>query len=138
MRTAQHMALAGLIASHVLLVSACTTPVPATVKRAPSTPLKANAAIFLRATSQKPHVEESLRSARLRLVESFQEADYILNVKVGNNRQTRVCGGTSNVAYILDGNRRHLMVIKGRGSTGSCTPSVFDDMSQKLATYLAE
>jgi hypothetical protein len=27
------------------------------------------------------------------------------------------------------------MVIKARGLTGTCAPNVFDDMSQKLATY---
>ena len=58
-----------------------------------------------------------------------------MNVKVEKNRGNRTCGRISNVAYILDGNGRHLMVIKGRGPTGSCTPNVFDDMSQKLAWF---
>jgi hypothetical protein len=126
-----------LVALQLAFLPGCSSTVPATVTREPRAPLKANPTIFLEANRQRPHIEESLRRAGLHMAESFSGADYILNVKVGRNRSTRDCGGTSNVAYILDGNNRHLMVIKGRGLTGSCTPNVFDDMSQKLATYLA-
>jgi hypothetical protein len=82
-----------------------------------------------------PRVAESLRTAGVQLTESLSEADYTLNVKVGRGRGSNSCGGTSNVAYILDGGRRHLMVIKARGLTGTCIPNVFDDMSYKLATF---
>jgi hypothetical protein len=98
-------------------------------------PLKANPAVFLQARVQRPRVAESLRNAGVRLAESFAEADYILTTNVGRRRQTQVCGGSSNIAYILDGRGRHLMVIKGRGLTGTCTPNIFDDMSQELASY---
>jgi len=135
MRIAQTIALALAIAAQVVFVSGCTSPVPATVTRAPRTTLKANPAIYVQANLQKPRVAESLRNAGVRPTESYGEADYILNVKVGRRRQTRACGGSGNIAYILDGGNRHLMVIKGRGFTGTCVPNVFDDMSQKLATY---
>ncbi len=135
MRIAQKIALAVAIVAQVVLVSGCTSPVPPTVTRAPTTPLNANPTIFLRASVQKPRVAESLRKAGVRLTESYAEADYILNVNVGRRRRTQTCGGSSNVAYILDGRDSHLMVIKGRGLTGTCVPNVFDDMSQKLATY---
>jgi hypothetical protein len=98
--------------------------------------LKADPAIFVQATAQRPRIEESLRQAGVRVAESYGEADYILNVNVGRRRGKTACGGTSNVAYILDGRSGHLMVIKGRGMTRTCTPNIFVDMSHKLATYL--
>jgi len=98
-------------------------------------PLEANATIFLQANVQRPRIAESLRKAGVRLSESYSEADYILNVKVGRRRNNQTCGGSSNIAYVLDGRNRHLMVIKARGLTGTCAPNVFDDMSLKLATY---
>ena len=135
MRTAQKVALAVVIATQVVLVSGCTSPVPPTVTRAPTTSLKANPAIYLQASVQRPRVAESLRNASVRLTNTFSEADYILTVNVGRRRRTQTCGGSSNVSYILDGRDSHLMVIKGRGLTGTCVPNVFDGMSQKLATY---
>jgi hypothetical protein len=135
MRIAQKIALAVAIAAQVVLVSCRTSPVPPTVTRAPISPLDANPAIFLQAKVQRPRIAESLRKAGVRLTETYAEADYILNVNVGNRRKTQACGGSSNISYVLDGRDRHVMVIKGRGLTGTCAPNVFDDMSQKLATY---
>jgi hypothetical protein len=135
MRIAQKIALAVAIAAQVVLVSGCTSPVPPTVTRAPMSPLDADPTIFLQTSVQRPRIAESLRKAGVRLTESYAEADYILNVNVGRRRNNQTCGGSSNIAYVLDGRGRHLMVIKGRGLTGTCVPNVFDDMSQKLATY---
>jgi hypothetical protein len=135
MRTARKIALAVAIALPVVLVSGCTSPVPPTVTRAPTTPLSANPAIFLQSTVQRPRIAESLRKAGVRLAESYGEADYLLNVNVGRRRRTQACGGSSNIAYVLDGRSGHLMAIKGRGLTGTCVPNVFDAMSEKLATY---
>ncbi len=135
MRTAKILTLVIAIALPVVLASGCTSPVPPTVTRTPMTPLKANPTVFLQATVQRPRIAESLRQAGVRLAASFGEADYILNVNVGRRRGNLPCGGTSNVSYILDGRAGHLMVIKGRGMTGTCTPNIFVDMSQKLASY---
>jgi hypothetical protein len=134
MRTAQIIALAA-IALQVVFGSACTSPVPPTVTRPPTLPLKANPAIIVEANRQIPRIEESLRQAGVRLAESYAEADYILKVNVGRRRGNQTCGGTSNVAYILDGKTGHLMVVKGRGLTGTCIPNIFVDMSHKLVTY---
>jgi hypothetical protein len=98
-------------------------------------PLNSGPAIFLQARVQRPRIAESLRNAGVRLAESFAEADYILNVNVGRRHKNQTCGGSSNIAYVLDGRGRHLIVIKGRGLTGTCTPNIFDDMSHKLSTY---
>ena len=135
MRIAQRIALAVAIAALVVLASSCTSPVPPTVTRPPMTPLKANPAILLQASVQMLRVAESLHNAGVRLTESYAEADYLLNVNVGRMHRSKACGGSSNVVYILDGRGGHLMVIKARGLTGTCVPNVFDDMSQKLASY---
>jgi hypothetical protein len=135
MRIAQNIALVIAIAAQVVLGSGCTSPVPPTVTRTPRAPLIANPAVFLQANVQRPRIAESLRKAGVRLAESYAEADYILNVNVGRRHKNQTCGGSSNIAYILDGRDRHLMVIKGRGLTGTCVPNVFDNMSQKLASY---
>ena len=55
--------LAIAIAAQVVLASGCMGPVPAAVTRAPTTPLKANPAIYLQAVRQMPRVAESLRTA---------------------------------------------------------------------------
>ncbi len=134
MRIAFEFALAVSIATQVVLATGCAS-VPATVTRMPRSPLKADPAIFLQSTRQWPRIAKSLSDAGIQLAESYSEADYILNVKVGRSRGSRSCGGGSNVAYVLDDRGGHLMVIKGRGLTGACVPNVFDDMSQTLASY---
>ena len=62
-------------------------------------------------------------------------ADYTLDVRVGRSRYRTSCGSVRNVVYILSNASGRLMIIKGRGLTGSCSPNVFDDLSQKLAFY---
>jgi hypothetical protein len=42
----------------------------------------------------------------------------------------------NNVRYDLKSGRQVILIMKGRGLTGSCPDNVFDDMSRKLATYL--
>ncbi len=131
----QRITLAISIALQVVLVSGCVSPVPPTVTRAPTIPLKENPAIYLQVIGHKARVAESLRNAGVRLMESDSEADYTLNVNVGKVRGRRDCGSVSNIDYILYSNGRRLMVIEGRGLMGTCVPNIFDGMSQKLATY---
>ena len=99
------------------------------------TSLSPNPTVYLQASVQRPRMLGSLRNARIRISESFEEADYILTVVVGKRRVDMTCGGMHNIVYILSENGFQLMEIKGRGLTGDCIPNVFDDMSQTLATY---
>jgi hypothetical protein len=135
MRLVKPILLAGLIALQVALVSGCTSPVPPTVTRPPTTSLKVHPAVYLQANVQRPRILDSLRNARIRIAGSFEEADYILTVEVGKRRVNMKCGGMHNLVYTLGGNGRQLMGIKGRGLTGSCIPNIFDDMSEMLASY---
>ena len=139
MRRPRPVVPAVLIVSQLLLLFGCTSPVPATVTRRPPTPLEPNAVIFLQATAQSGRIAESLRSAGLRPTDQSSDADYILDVRVGRQRRSTARGGVSNVAYILSSAAgRRVMTIKGRGLTGSCSPNVFDDMSQKLVDYTTD
>ena len=135
MRITQTAVLAVVIALQLVFLSGCTTIVPATVTRGPAFPLKANPKIFLRATVQYERIADSLRDAGLGTAESGNDFDYTLDVKVGRNRRSRECGGLSNVSYVLVRSGQYVLVIKGRGMTGTCNPNVFDDMSHKLASF---
>ena len=138
MRTTRIFALlvfALLAVSQLALLPGCTSAVPATVTMSPGSPLEPNATIFLNSTAQRERIAQSLRDAGMTPTAQFQEADYALDVKVGRSRGSAACGGVSNIAYILSRADSRVMVIKGRGRTGSCTPNVFDDMSRKLASF---
>ena len=39
------------------------------------------------------------------------------------------------MAYIMNGSVGRIMILKGRGLTGSCSPNIFDDMSRLLARH---
>jgi hypothetical protein len=90
--------------------------------------------VFVTANDQGPRVEQSLRDAGLSVVEPA-DATYLLRVDVGNSRGTQACGSTKNVRYILSKGRTRILVLKGRGRTGQCSPNIFDDMSRLLESY---
>ena len=135
MRIAQNIALVIAISAQVVLGFGCTSPVPPTVTRPPTTSLKAHPAIYLQANVQRPRILDSLRGAGIRTAQSFEEADYILAVDVGKRRVNMKCGGMHNIVYTLGDKGFPLMEIKARGLTGDCMPNAFDDMSQTLASY---
>jgi hypothetical protein len=135
MRIAQRITLAITIALQVVIVSGCVSPVPPTVTRPPTIPLKENPTIYLQVIGHKNRVAKSLRDVGVHLTELDSETDYTLNVNVGKVRGRRDCGNVSNVDYMLYSDGRLLMVIEGRGLMGTCVPNIFDGMSQKLASY---
>jgi hypothetical protein len=119
------------------LAPACSTPVPATVTQQPYGPLTENSVFFVIAQRQRARILHSLDDAGLRWTDTWKGADYTLTVDVGSSRGSgKSCGGTvNNVIYTVGGSGARIMVIKGRGLTGTCTPNVFDDMSRKLAQF---
>ena len=132
MRSIQALSVVALL----LLALGCTTRVPATVTMRPTHAIEKNAIVFVQANRLGGVVADSLTRAGIKTTTVFAEATYILDVKVGASRGGGgVCGPTSNVVYILNGEGRRLLVIKGRGPTGECDSSVFDDISRMLATY---
>ena len=133
MRTAKFLALLSLI-----LLAACTSTVPATVTRGPMGPVTTNPRIFVSARNQSERIVQSLRDAGFTVKEGFRDIDYTLEVRIGDSRARRECGSVNNVIYILNQSGQQLIIIKGRGLTGSCSPNIFDDMSRKLASYYVD
>ena len=126
---------AHLVVLQLAFLSGCSSTVPATVTMRPVGSLEPNATIFLNAPVQPERIAQSLRDAGLTPTDQIKNADYALEVRVGRMRSSAACGGLSNVTYILTRTGSRVMVIKGRGRMGNCTPTVFDDMSQKLASF---
>ena len=112
---------------------ACSSIVPPTITRTPQVTLRADAPMFLIAHRQRERIARSLMDAGLQVSSQNENDGYELIVKVGRGRGGSSCGSTANVAYILRSNRRNVLVIKGRGKTGACTPNMLDDMSLYLA-----
>jgi hypothetical protein len=125
-----------ILVAALALQFACTTPVPATVTNRAGFPLDREAAIFVIAEQQRDVIVASLDRAGVLLATDFRDMRYALEVKLGDNRGRTDCGTIHNVSYVLTGFGQRLMVIKGRGLTGSCDPSIFDDMSRELAANL--
>ena len=138
MRIAQHILLAGLIALQIVLVSGCTVPMAPVVTQTPSASLKAHPAIYVQTSVQRPRILDSLHGAGIRTTNSIREADYTLTVVLGKRRVKMQCGGMHNIIYTLGDMDYQLMEIKARGLTGECTPNVFDEMSQTLASYFGD
>ena len=120
--------------SFVLLL-ACTTRVPATVTQPPVSPLPKDAKIFLKAARDHARVQQSLQNAGFSLATEGSGAKYALLVKIGRWRGSGECGTVNNVAYVLSTIDHRVMVIKGRGPTGTCPGNILDEMSRMLASY---
>jgi hypothetical protein len=123
-----------LLVLSIALLSACATHVPATVTVNPPVPIQKDAAIFVLAQVERERIVQSLSDAGLTVTDKWTGDGYSLTVRIGSNRGSSECGGTHNVDYTLSDSGQRLLVIKGRGQTGSCEPNIFDDMSQKLAS----
>ena len=135
MRSASSAVLALLFACSLALSMACSSPVAPTTTVEPHSPLERGAALYVTANRQRPRVVQALRSAGLKTTDQMQSGTYTLVVKVGKSRGSQPCGTTNNVVYDLRSAGGRVLVIKGRGQTGTCKPNVLDDMSKKLAGY---
>lgn len=125
----------------ILLQAACSSIVPATITRSSPVPLERDGGVWVMATRERAAIVKSLENAGIKVVKVVKDvsgANYLLNVRVGSSRGGSGCGSIHNVTYILTPTERRmrLMVIKGRGRTGSCKPSVFDNMSQALSNSM--
>ena len=117
------------------LSSACSTAVPATVTWGPQPPISGEPRITLTSSPRNDRVAQSIKDAGLQIATSGSRTDYFLQVNVGRSRGSRDCGTVNNVAYILNGTAGRVLVLKGRGPTGSCSPNIFDDMRRLLGSH---
>jgi len=118
----------------ISLTSGCASDVPATITRAPTTPIEKSGKFFLVATRQRERIKKSLIDAGLNATDALTADSYVITVAIGGGRATRVCGSVNNVNYVLSLGGQRIVIIKGRGATGTCEPNIFDDMSRKLAS----
>jgi hypothetical protein len=124
-----------LIALQPILLSACTSPVPPTVSFGPAGAISGEPEVVLVAVRQVARIDQSLRGAGITPASGSSGAEYALQVNVGSGRGSGSCGLTRNVTYVLRANGERVLVIEGRGRTGSCVPNIFDDMSRRLASF---
>lgn len=96
------------------------------------------ARLVLVATKQKERIRASLLEAGLGLSDEMLEADFYLRVTVGNEKAFRACGTLNNVEYELLQRSARVLTLTAAGWTGRCEPNVFDEMSGRLATALAQ
>lgn len=133
----------------LLLAVACST-VPAEVTHQKPGALAPDPLIYVSAQHDRERVDESLRRAGLRLT-TGSDAEYVLLVDTSSQRSGQDCGALRNVRYqvrvvptsstrgafsplgLTVGEDRTALEIKARGWTGSCEPSVYDEMSDSLA-----
>ena len=132
------MRVAGLLVLLLAFLAACTTTVPAVVTYGPAVPMDEAPLVRVSANEQLPRIEQSLRDAGLMVASRGADANYDLLVKVGGNRASKPCGPTTNIVYDLTIGGARVLVIKGRGFTGTCQPNIFDDMSRMLETYFGD
>jgi hypothetical protein len=132
-RAVMLIAVAALVGS-VGSVMSCASDVPPTVTRNYGYPIEKKMDIFLIAPDERARITESLEKAGLKPVEVRKDVGYTLDVRLGGNRRTEPCGSVRNVTYILSGPTGRLLVIKGRGATGTCQPNLYDGMSALMAS----
>ncbi len=127
---------AAALALLLLLQTACVANVAPTITNRAPIRLDPNGGIYVVAREQREQIVESLQNAGITLASDLGSMSYALEVRLGSGRGAQACGYTNNVAYILTAAGQRLMEIKGRGPTGSCDPSIFDEMSRELYSNL--
>lgn len=117
------------------LATGCASHVPATVTMPAIAPIDGRLPIFLIAPLQRAGIRKSLHAAGLKTLKRPRRDGYTLDVRLGSIRSSRPCGSLRNVAYVLKDAGVRIMIIKGRGVTGSCSPNIFDELSRMLASH---
>jgi hypothetical protein len=118
-----------------LIALSCSSTVPPTITQALRFPPSEEPTFIISADRERVRIERSLSDAGLTVTDETSAANYGLWVRLGRSRASRRCGTKNNVSYLLFDGSNRIMVIKARGWTGSCTPSILDDMSRLLATH---
>ena len=127
-----------LVASLLLLITMGCANVAPRVTFAPTEPIDIERPFFLVVNREGAKVEKALSNAGIKITNANLASTYELRVRVGRELSNNKCGNVHNVSYeVLDRGMR-VMIIKGRGPTGSCEPNIFEQMSKKLAAQSAK
>jgi hypothetical protein len=117
----------------LVLASACTSVVPPRARvLAPLDP-GLGRVLYVTTTDARENVLADLKQAGFQVASDARETPLVLVVKLGNVRSRRKCGSLRNVVYELRQVGVLVAVIKGRGWTGACDPSILRDMNAVLA-----
>lgn len=127
-----------LTASVLLLMIMGCANVPPRVTYAPSEPINRDRPFFLVASRERAKIEKALKQEGVATTAQNLTSMYELRVRVGRSLSNEKCGSVRNVSYeVLDQGMR-VMIIKGRGPTGSCTSNIFEQMSKMLVAQSAK
>ncbi|MCH2185576.1 hypothetical protein MK280_06860 [Myxococcota bacterium] len=124
-------------ASSLLLTSSCATVTEPSITLPPTAPMHSDYPYFVTtagSANQKENIIRSMKAAGLTVEAEPREKFYTLEVTLGQVRSTNECGSLRNVIYRVTQMGARIMVIKGRGWTGNCTPGIYDEMSKILAS----
>ena len=120
-----------VLSSALLLASGCNT-IPPRVTFNPTAPIDTAKEFFVSANRQQDQIVEALHSAGLKTTNRSFLAGYQIEASVGRGRQTFECGALNSVKFEITQNQKKVMEMAGRGKTGNCKPSIFDDMAAKI------
>lgn len=117
--------LAGLVA--------CTTYVAPTTRVLGLIDPDLDRLLYVTTNAERENVIADLELAGFATTIDARATPLVLVVKLGSVRQSKSCGALRNVIYQLRHGGVVVAVIKGRGWTGSCDPSILRDMNAALA-----
>ena len=127
-----------LAASLLLLITMGCANVAPRVTFAATEPIDIERPFFLVVNRDGEQVEKALSKEGVKITNANLDSIYELRVRVGRNLSREKCGSVHNVSYeVLDRGMR-VMIIKGRGPTGSCQPNIFEQMSKELVAQSAK
>jgi hypothetical protein len=89
--------------------------------------------VFVMAGQQKERIAESLTAAGFIVGSDLLAAPHVLRVNIGISQGWDDCGNRSNVKYAYQRADWRPLRLSEKGWTGTCSPNVFDALSQRLA-----
>ncbi len=126
---------AAILLASLIGALACSTSLVAPFVVRYQVPVEGPKVVFLASSEQEARIESALKGAGFEITRTWQSGEYQLRIDVGAVHQSRDCGTLNNIRYQLISQGQEALQLKGRGWTGTCTPNIFDAMSEKLASY---
>jgi hypothetical protein len=112
---------------------ACTTAVPPRTQVLGLLDPDLDRLLYVTTNAERENVIADLELAGFATTIDARETPLVLVVKLGSPRRSKTCGSLRNVIYQLRNAGVVAAVIKGRGWTGSCDPSILREMNAALA-----